>query len=88
MTDINKLIRSLEDYSVGSISGERLLLVWDSAPIDFRGIYYNLYHLISDEDIRKKDGKYSKYQLSQLDVLIQGLKQGASMDVLSDISFL
>lgn len=84
----SNLIRSLEAYRNGQLSGEQLLALWENSTPEFQYIYYNLCHLVADEDIRKKDEKYHNMQMHQLSELISGLNNGESIENLKQISFL
>lgn len=86
-----KLIQSLESYRDGNLLGNELLELWESVISElseFRPIYYNLYHLVSDEDIRQYDEKYKNMQINQLEMLISGLQNNESIEKLKQISFL
>lgn len=82
------LINSLEQYSINLLSGDELLKIWENASDELVPIYYNLFHLVSDEDIRMKDENYKVYQMKQLEILIEGLKNNESIDLLKNIVFL
>ncbi|WP_373747232.1 hypothetical protein [Neisseria dentiae] len=83
-----ELINSLQSYLDRQISGKNLLELWEQSSQDFQPIYYNLFHLVCDEDIRLKDDEYSKRQIQQLELLIEGMKKNESIDILKEISFL
>lgn len=85
---VNYLMNALENYLSQKISGQELLDAWINAPKQLQGIYYNLCHLVADEDIRQKDSVYATYQNEQLISLIQGLKTSKDINYLQDISFL
>lgn len=80
------LINVLKDYLNERLSGRELLQIWSNS--EFDRIYYNLCHLVADEDIRARDELYCKTQLTQLECLIHGLEQGESLEKLRTISFL
>lgn len=81
------LIQSLKLYLNTQLTGEELLKLWENE-IELRELYYNLCHLVADEDIRAKDKLYCKTQFTQLEQLIDGLEQGESLENLRTISFL
>lgn len=68
-------IQVLKDYKDHKICGQRLLDVWKNAPSDIDIVYYNLHHLVHDEDIRQKDKYYKTQQLLHLDQLIDALEK-------------
>lgn len=82
------LIGSLEDYLANSITGNNLISVWEKCPKNFLPIYYNICHLVGDEDIRQKDRCYSDRQFHQLEDLIIGLKNKRNIEQLAQISFI
>lgn len=82
-----KLIENLKLYLNTQLTGNELLKLWENE-IEFRELYYNLCHLVADEDIRARDELYCKTQLTQLECLIHGLEQGESLEKLRTISFL
>lgn len=53
---------------------DELLAIWENSASEFQYIYYNLCHLVADEDIRKSDFNYSDMQMGQLSELIFGLR--------------
>ncbi|WP_304334708.1 hypothetical protein [Conchiformibius steedae] len=83
-----ELIQSLESYRDGSLSGNELLKLWENTVLEFRPIYYNLCHLVADEDIRQDDKEYSDMQIRQLNILIYGLQHNENIENLKQISFL
>lgn len=86
-SEYEMLIGSLEDYIANSITGDVLIDIWEKCPTSFLPIYYNLCHLVSDEDIRQKDKIYSDNQMFQLNELIIGLKNKRKIEELYKISF-
>lgn len=88
MSTKEELIKALEQYQNNEISGQELETIWKDAPDEIYIVYYNLLHLISDEDIRKKDAHYAQMQFQQLKVLISALKANASEDILARFNFL
>lgn len=83
-----KLIRSLEAYRDGELPGDELLALWENSAPEFQYIYYNLCHLIADEDIRKIDRDYNDMQMNQLSKLISRLRNAENLENLKQISFL
>lgn len=82
-----ELIQSLKLYLNTQLTGDELLTLWENE-VELRELYYNLCHLVADEDIRAKDELYCKTQFTQLERLIDGLEQGESLEKLRTISFL
>lgn len=80
------LINVLKDYLNERLSGRELLQIWSNS--EFDRIYYNLCHLVADEDIRAKDDIYRCNQMNQLRCLINGLETGVELEELNKISFL
>ncbi|MCL1623034.1 hypothetical protein M2R47_02035 [Moraxella sp. Tifton1] len=68
------LINSLRAYLDGCLEGRPLLDAWKDCPSELSNIYYQLVHLVSDEDIRKKDSDYARHQLDLVETLIDLLK--------------
>ncbi|WII94907.1 hypothetical protein LU276_07775 [Moraxella haemolytica] len=68
------LIDSLHAYLDGRLEVRLLLDIWKGCPSEISGIYYQLFHLVSDEDIRKKDSDYARHQLYLVEILIDSLK--------------
>ncbi len=81
------LIKTLESYLNGDIDGCALLTVWDDCPTEIKNVYYQLFHLVSDEDIRQKDKDYSDYQISLAKELLELLKNN-DVDALKHISLI
>lgn len=81
-------IQSLEDYRDKKISGNALLDIWERSPEEIHYVYYNLFHLVCDEDIRKRDLQYKDFQLNQLDNLIDAMKKGEDISQLKRWNFL
>ncbi|WP_435938902.1 hypothetical protein ACSF85_00305 [Moraxella bovoculi] len=68
------LINSLRAYLDDCIEGQSLLDIWKDCPPELSNIYYQLFHLVSDEDVRKKDSDYASHQLDLVENLIDLLK--------------
>lgn len=86
-------IQALKDYKNHKINGRRLLAIWENAPSEIDIVYYNLHHLVDDEDIRQKDEYYKTQQLLHLDQLIDVLEKGEkekgeNREYLSRLNFL
>lgn len=88
VADKKQLIASLEAYLDNRISGDSLLNVWEQSDAGLQAVYYNLFHLVSDEDIRNRDESYRDYQIGQLRSLIHSLKSNQPVDVLKRMTFL
>lgn len=86
--DKKQLMAALEAYRDQVVCGNELLSVWEQADEKWQAVYYNLFHLVADEDIRNRDAAYRAYQLDQLDDLIEGMKNNQPIEVLKQIAFL
>ncbi|UNU73334.1 hypothetical protein LU293_09770 [Moraxella nasovis] len=83
----DNFINSLNDYLHGRIDGRLLLNAWQDCPEELKPIYYQLFHLIGDEDIRKKDVDYKNFQLSLVNNVI-GLLKAGDIEKLQGISLI
>lgn len=85
---INKqYIDALKSYQSGELSGQELLALWETAPEPYQYVYYNLHHLVSDEDIRAYDESYKKHQLGDLAHPIECLEEEVDIERLKSINF-
>lgn len=82
------LIDSINRYLDGDIDGENLLNFWKkNCPTEIKNVYYQIFHLVSDEDIRQRDEGYRDYQVDLAKKLIVLLKNNDS-DGLKTISLI
>lgn len=73
-TRYKDLANSIECYLDGHIDGNTLLSHWQDCPSELKQVYYQLFHLVSDEDVRQKDNDYFEYQINLTKKVIELLK--------------
>lgn len=81
-------IHALKSYQSGELSGQKLLTLWQTATEPYQYVYYNLHHLVSDEDVRAYDERYKEHQMSDLAHLIECLEASVHIEHLKNINFL
>lgn len=81
------LADSIELYLDGHIDGDTLLYHWQDCPNELKRVYYQLFHLVSDENIRQKDEGYRVYQTNLAKKVILLLKNN-DIDKLQNISLI
>lgn len=86
--NFDQFISTLEQYLSKAVTGNELLEVWRYSPEILQPIYFNLHHLVSDEDLAIKAHEYREMQLGEAHKLLEGLKQGKSLKNLYTINFL
>ncbi|UOP04245.1 hypothetical protein [Conchiformibius kuhniae] len=85
---LTELTLALQAYADGTLSGQDLLARWANAPPSYLPVYYHLFHLVDDEDIRARDAAYRSRQTAQLHELIDALHRQAAPETLKTICFL
>lgn len=82
------LADSINHYLDGNIDGQSLLNYWkENCPTEIKNVYYQIFHLVSDEEIRQRDKGYDEYQINLTKKLIV-LLQNNNSDELKTISLI